>query len=513
MLNVLMDIPILPFSDPAALNSKGNEFYVAFSRNDMDSDPVVPVSLFITTDEPVDVSVRVTSDFGPYNVSLSTGYGRHAIFSLPLSPIPGLDFRVSDISQRNKAIYIKAEGDRTVSVYGFNQERMSSDAFQVFPCRRYAIDGNYAYMVMSERGHETETRQSQTLMVGCDKGAIAEVNIFPSTSITLPSPDGISTTQILRGEEGNLNIAGRDTYLFTTGPDQDITGTLIRSTLPIAVFSGHRCAQVPYGITACDHLVQQIPPHVVWGRLFFTVPVFRRFEGVTHRSGERYRIGAVHADTEVTATCVGVGSNNYTERLRVNIPGGNPNEIENTGDRIIQNWAIFNTSNEDDPQYCCIEASRPVIVMQYSVGHSLNRPTSEQGDPFMVLVPPVRQYINNFTVTATKDISLNFTASIGVTVSSMFFDNSTSAHNSIQVDGNPLAPVDSGVWKPIYCSDGEVCGYGARQEVGAGSFNVFHTNPLAGLSVEVTGIANQASFGYTSGLEFEATGRTFSNLL
>ena len=98
-------------------------------------------------------------------------------------------------------------------------------------------------------------------------------------------------------------------------------------------------------------------------------------------------------------------------------------------------------------------------------------------------------------------------------MSSLFFDNSMSARNSIQVDGNPLVPADSGGWKPIYCSDGEVCGYGARQEVGDGSFNVFHTNPLAGIYVEVTGLDQEVSIGYTSGLEFEEIGRTFSSLL
>ena len=466
----------------------------------MTSDPPTSVGLFITTDEPVDVSVRVTSDLTtpPYDVTRTTGYGRHAVFSLPQTPTAGVDFRVTDGTQRNKAIYIKAEGNRRVSVYGFNHEQRSSDAFQVYPCHEFDISGRYVYMIMSEKGHNTEPRQSQFLMVGCDR-ATTNVRIFPATSITLPG----ATQQTLRGTRGDLNIAGRDTYLVTTGSELDPTGTVLRSNQPLAVFSGHQCSQVPFGDTACDHLVEQIPPHVVWGRLFFTVPVLGR------TSGENYRIGAIEADTVVTATCVRIESTTPTNELRVTIPGGNPN----TGVQIIPNWAEFDTVNGNDPQFCCIEANKPVIVMQYSKGHTLNSPTSEDGDPFMATVPPVRQYLNNFTVTSSKEISQNFTGSVGVTVSSVFFDNSMSARNSIQVDGNPLVPANSDGWTPIYCNNLEVCGYGAREEVGAGSFNVFHTNPLAGMYVEVTGLDREVSFGYTSGLEFQATGCTFSNLL
>ena len=469
----------------------------------MTSDPPTSVGLFITTNEPVDVSVRVTSDLTtpPYDVTLTTVYGRHAVFSLPQIPTAGVDFRVTDSSQRNKAVYIKAEGDRKVSVYGFNHEQRSSDAFQVYPCHEFDISGRYVYMVMSERGHFIEPQQSNLLMIGCDR-ATANVRIFPATTIRLPG----AIQQTLRGMRGELNIAGRDTYLVSTGAGQDPTGTVIRSTQPIAVFSGHQCAQVPFGVTACDHLVEQVPPHVVWGRLFFTVPVLGR------TSGENYRIGAIEANTEVTATCVRIGSTNPTAELRVTISGGNPNVV-NAGDQIIPNWAEFDTVNGTDPQFCCIEANKPVIVMQYSKGHTLNSPTSEDGDPFMATVPPVCQYINNFTVTSSVEISQNFKGSIGVTVSSVFFDNSVSARNSIQVDGNPLVPADTGGWKPIYCNNLEVCGYGARQEVGVGSFNVFHTNPLAGMSVEVTGLDREVSFGYTSGLEFEEIGRTFSNVL
>ena len=48
------------------------------------------------------------------------------------------------------------------------------------------------------------------------------------------------------------------------GRDYDLTGTLIESTRPIAVFSGHDCSFVPYDRWACDHLEEQMFPLEAW---------------------------------------------------------------------------------------------------------------------------------------------------------------------------------------------------------------------------------------------------------
>lgn len=501
----------IPVTDPSALSTKANEFFLGFMQNDQIAiDPDFPpsVALFITTDEPGDVEVTVTSDYTqpPFSETRTTAYGRHEIIRFVITT-PAEDVRVSNIAERNKGIRVKAEGDKRITVYAFNHEGSSSDAFQVYPCHEYAVTGGrpYVYMIFGAEGalrnQEVLDRRSQFLLVGCSKVGTS-VRVFPSNTASAVSVDD---PNVMRGTFKGISIGdGFDTYLINAPNRIDLTGSVVRSNRPLAVFTGHQCSQVPFGVTACDHLVEQVPPHIAWGRLFFTVPVTRR------SSGEHYRIGAITSNTMVTVTCVQASSSTPTNVLTTTIAGGNP-----SSDLNVRNWANFSTVASTDPQFCCIESSEPIIVLQYSLGHTVNVPVNgledTTGDPFMNTVPPVHQYLNNFTVSTSKGVPGGqvFDGGIGVAVSAEFFDNSASARENIVVNSTAVAPQDGG-WKPIYCSSGAVCGYGGRQEVEKGSFNVLHKNPRAGLYVAVTGTGTEISFGYTSGFELENIGRKFS---
>ena len=62
------------------------------------------------------------------------------------------------------------------------------------------------------------------------------------------------------------------------------------------------------------------------------------------------------------------------------------------------------------PSYCCLDSNKPVIVAQYSTGYSTDRSlvgkdqisAAEAGDPFMSLIPPVHQFMNNHTVSSIE---------------------------------------------------------------------------------------------------------------
>lgn len=36
---------------------------------------------------------------------------------------------------------------------------------------------------------------------------------------------------------------------------------------PICVFSGHKCSSIPTKSGLCGHMVEQIPPTAMWGKL------------------------------------------------------------------------------------------------------------------------------------------------------------------------------------------------------------------------------------------------------
>ena len=113
-------------------------------------------------------------------------------------------------------------------------------------------------------------------------------------------------------------------------------------------------------------MVEQVPPDATWGTQFFTVPLDVR------ESGERYRVGTGSNDNLVTVTCT--------------IEGQMPRIVKNEtihADRGMQQYVEFDTIGDDRSgvnddyrrDFCCIETSKPAIVMMYSKGHSVDEIT------------------------------------------------------------------------------------------------------------------------------------------
>ena len=59
-------------------------------------------------------------------------------------------------------------------------------------------------------------------------------------------------------------------------PKNDLTGTVIQATAPVALFAGHECARVPEGVGACNQLHEQVPPLDQWGSRVLAVPFQKR---------------------------------------------------------------------------------------------------------------------------------------------------------------------------------------------------------------------------------------------
>ena len=135
----------------------------------------------------------------------------------------------------------------------------------------------------------------------------------------------------------------------------DPTGTRITSTRPIAVFTGHECANIPVGTTeACDHVVQQVPPQLTWGRRFFTIPVVGRY------SGDHYRVATINPNTQFTVTCRTLTNPTpTTESFAITF-----NSVTNTG------FEMFNTNIGTTSR----DRTRPCYLFSHFPHASLGRP-------------------------------------------------------------------------------------------------------------------------------------------
>jgi hypothetical protein len=124
-------------------------------------------------------------------------------------------------------------------------------------------------------------------------------------------------------------------------------------------------------------------------------------------------------------------------------------------------------------------------------------------DPFVVMIPPVGQYSNNYDLILiesqendTQDRPVVFEAWINIAVP---VDYDTSG---LRYDGRSIR-ID---FKDITCSSGEVCGRAAqcKPTFSTGAHNLMHTNPNAKFMAIVYGWANKNSYGYIGGMNFES---------
>ena len=166
--------------------------------------------------------------------------------------------------------------------------------------------------------------------------------------------------------------------------------------------------------------------------------------------------------------------------------------------------------------FCCIETTKPAIVMMYSKGHSLDEitlpgVTGTQGDPFMLLVPPVSQYSNDYTVTTAKQIRTDFIGHISFAIPVQFFDNSTISRNALTINGTTFTP-DSGYY-PMLCSNNQTCGYGAYSSLPVGDHQVSYNVSGAAINLFAYGFLREISFAYPAGFEMQAIGGKSVNIM
>ena len=121
-----------------------------------------------------------------------------------------------------------------------------------------------------------------------------------------PQTPGAVTISHQQGDTWNVTLMKGQTYLVqSTGlnyGNDDITGTHITSTQPIALLSGHQLCSIPIGELADqngskDEVMEMIPPLQAWGSTYFDMPTATRSV-----CGDLVRVIAGEDGEQITAT-------------------------------------------------------------------------------------------------------------------------------------------------------------------------------------------------------------------
>ena len=261
-------------------------------------------------------------------------------------------------------------------------------------------------------------------------------------------------------------------------------GSHITSNAPITLISGHECGNVPHNVSQCDHMIEQVPPTLNWGKRFLLGPTAGRI------ADDIVKVVSSEADTAINVSCIASASD-ATPRTTFSQYS------------ITEKGGTVNFTKSYSHGHCFMVSNQPVLVVKFTVGVSADRRTNPKGDPFMVLIPAIEQYLNQMVFATAQQFqysSLSLTHFLNVFVPENV-DTFNSSH--ILLDGVAIATE----WVAIPCSTQtpgttEICGYSTQVSLSGPqvAHRLAHSRPDGKVSGVVYGFDYKESYAYVAGL-------------
>ena len=452
-----------------------------FPPNLEDASAEFPPILYVTTDE--DGTVQFNVSYTKFDPPISfSGMSTHTARKKNLTRIE-LPFQLTASfpgkSLRDGPINLKAEEGKNIIVYALNEGGASTDVYLGLPHFETKTE-TYDYYGVSVPRSSLEPKPTH--------GYMAIVIQEANTVITLTPTVQIEGQSLLFGAAGlrlqpgrshsSIPLAKGITVLLRA--TEDLTGSKISSNKPITFITGHQCGFLPSNVTACDHLTEQLPPAETFGFKFVLVPLLLRKQ-------DGYRIVASRDGTTVNLNCVDrSGSSIQKDSLSLNEG---------------QFRQLFIHSN----RFCMLEASLPIVVVQISLGHSFDEVIP--ADPFMVMIPPLGQYRNDYSLIFVESFYINslYQPVVFKPYLSLSVPSECCNRGQIEFDyGN----IPWYIFVDVKCKNGEICACAAQYEVptskSQGGHSLQHSISECTVGVIVYAYEKENSYGYPGGMNVDS---------
>jgi hypothetical protein len=342
LLALFWSAPLAAQNRTVVGDSRGRDFWVCFPQNArLELNRTISLKLFITSDRATNGTITVP------------GLNERTRFHLEPSQIQTLDIdTVVQIleSEKIQKLGVHIEADNDVAVFGLSHRNASTDSYLALPTNvlgmTYRAIGYYPIM-NGDNGFATEFT-----MVATEDHTVATISL-----------SGDSRGGRKAGDTYSIELNQGDTYMVhgdtRPGRKDDLSGSLVTTTKPVAFFVGHSCAQVPPDVSYCDQLLEEEPPIPSWGRQFYV----GRYES---KSQYALRVLASEDNTQIFV------NNKLVSKL-------------SAGQHWEDNHMMDNA---------LVTASKPVLVAQYA--QSSQADSIQVGDPFLMLITPTEQFLNYY---------------------------------------------------------------------------------------------------------------------
>ncbi len=388
-------------------DSKGKEFWVTFMEsfggggqgggNSGNPD----MRLYVSCDRPTTVSITYQASGQKFTINLPTA---NVSTEININQLFGnyVELEAAEQGVSDKAFNIVADDD--ITLYGSTVRPMSADAFLGLPddilTRRYIVLAYpNGYSAPNGQGPQGYDMPSEFAVIATEDGT--ELRITPSAELN----------GVLNKKTFNVNLNRGQVYFAQAELDgpQDVSGTEVLATKPIAVFAGNKRTSIPTAVgNYRDYLVEQMPPLETWGMQAIVTPHFP----ITPQSNYTAVVRVLAAFDGTTWSVNGSPRSPLQAAVSVEIP-------------LI-----------DKPML--ISASGPIMVAQYE--HSVGSGGGggfDLGDPFMMLIPPPEQYDTAYAFQCINHSELP-RHYVNVVIPS-------SAEGSLMLDGNPVTAKFNGI--------------------------------------------------------------------
>ncbi|KAF7242410.1 IgGFc-binding protein [Varanus komodoensis] len=280
-----------------------------------------------------------------------------------------------------KTVMVKSSGH--VTVLAFSSKKNSADTMVVYPVNQLGVE----YYVLTPLGEFPNTYKEFSV-IAWEKQTKVEIHLKGKVSFRKKTyPAG-----------SKLNVVLSPYEAIQLQSLEDLSGTFIKSEKPVAVLSGHTCAQKN---THCNHVMEQLLPVPIWGRVFIIPPLSFQMN---------FDLAYVVASQTTSLTCVSGGLHrNY------NLVAGQVLQL-----KVTHSSPIYITANVG------------IQVFLFCTGgiHShLNF------DPYFISIPDTSRYCRHYSV---KE-QVNFENYVHIIAK-------TTAIGGITIDKHSLGVVS---WRPI----------------------------------------------------------------
>ncbi|CAJ0963076.1 unnamed protein product [Ranitomeya imitator] len=308
------------------------KFIITFMQNILVNSDTSFQLYLVTCDKAATVTVAVSQPFFSKMVHVPQNSSR----------LVTLDHTYMITGQDITYKVVMVTSDVAISVFAFNTNKVSSDAMTCLPQEDLGVEYYIVTPGGGIGGQVSGTRKQFAVANGFEPEV--QVDITVSGSITY---NGISYKT---GDSVTLSLRNQQVIQFQSS--DDLTGTKVSSSAPVAVFAGHSCYKG--SDSACDVLMDQLHPVKNWGNVFAVFPFFTHTQDVI-------TIVVGNPDTRVTIDSPrGVTKHSLQEGAYVRIPV----------DKIL----LINATKPAMVSYLLHESSSPGLQYSY--------------DPFLTTVPP-----------------------------------------------------------------------------------------------------------------------------